>query len=143
MKIEYIKGDLMKAPEKYIAHGCNAKGVMGSGVAKLIRAKWPDAYDHYRYTHETFRLIPGRAYFVECGDKTIINCITQESYGRDGRQYADYGLIIKAIQGISEVISDTPVALPMIGAGLGGGDWNKIEEIIEEHSTFQPRVYQL
>ncbi len=35
--ITYKQGDLMKASETYIAHGCNAQGVMGSGVAKAIR----------------------------------------------------------------------------------------------------------
>ena len=36
------------------------------------------------------------------------------------------------------------IAMPLIGAGLGGGDWNVISEIIEEESLkFQPVVYEL
>ena len=47
MKIEYRKGDLLKTEIPYIAHGCNAQGVMGSGVAKVIREKWPLAFQVY------------------------------------------------------------------------------------------------
>jgi hypothetical protein len=39
MAIEYIKGDLFTTKCKYIAHGCNSQGVMGPGVAKLIKEK--------------------------------------------------------------------------------------------------------
>ena len=47
MKIEYRKGDLFQTEIKTIVHGCNAQGVMGSGVAKIIRDKYPKAYDRY------------------------------------------------------------------------------------------------
>jgi len=42
----YRQGDLVMAVEPIIIHGCNAKGVMGSGVAKAIRAYYPDAMMH-------------------------------------------------------------------------------------------------
>ena len=35
--IEYIKGDLFSEPHKIIDHVVNCYGVMGSGVAKIIR----------------------------------------------------------------------------------------------------------
>lgn len=34
MKIDYRIGDMFKGGHKFIAHGCNAQGVMGSGVTK-------------------------------------------------------------------------------------------------------------
>ncbi len=38
----------------------------------------------------------------------------------------------------------TRVAMPKIGAGLGGGDWSQIAEIIELNSIhFTPIVYEL
>lgn len=33
MKIIYKQGDLLSCPERVILHGCNAQGVMGSGIA--------------------------------------------------------------------------------------------------------------
>ena len=39
MKIIYKQGDLLEAEEVVIVHGCNAQGVVGSGVALAIRNK--------------------------------------------------------------------------------------------------------
>lgn len=39
MIIKTEKGDLFETPHKIIVHGCNAKGVMKSGVAAIIAQK--------------------------------------------------------------------------------------------------------
>ena len=52
MDILYKQGDLTQAEEYIIAHGCNAQGKMGSGVAKAIRREFPQAYSYYRSAYE-------------------------------------------------------------------------------------------
>ena len=47
MKIEYRHGDVLSTDVTHIVHGCNSHGVMGSGVAKMVRAKYPVAYQRY------------------------------------------------------------------------------------------------
>lgn len=142
MKIEYIKGDLFQTHHPYILHGCNSHGVMGSGVAKLIREKYPRAYEKYTELHNAKGLELGEVQFVRCEDKIIINAITQENYGRNGSRFASYDAIAAAIQEIDKHIYEGTVAMPMIGAGLGGGDWRVIEAIIESEFKFvQPVVY--
>lgn len=156
MQIEYAKGDLFQTPIKVIVHGCNAQGVMGSGVAKIIREKYPKAYDRYRKEYELYNHLKlGQVIAVPCGDrvkdldnfKIIINAITQEFYGRDGRRYVSYDAVADSMQAInrmSEVYGITEVAMPQIGAGLGGGDWNVIAAIIEsELKNVKPHVYIL
>lgn len=145
MGIEYIKGDLFSAPQKYILHGCNAQGVMGSGVAAVIHKDFPLAYKAYRdewlQSHE-LRL--GDIIPVDCGDRTIINAILQQYYGRDGKRYVSYDAVALAMEKVEYQFSGKEIAMPMIGAGLGGGDWNVIESIIEsELHTVKPYVYQL
>lgn len=39
-------GDLLSS-KGIIVHGVNSQGVMGSGVAKQIKDKWPEAYGSY------------------------------------------------------------------------------------------------
>lgn len=46
--IRIINGDLMESSAQYICHQVNCQGVMGSGVAKQIRAKWPEVFDKYK-----------------------------------------------------------------------------------------------
>jgi O-acetyl-ADP-ribose deacetylase (regulator of RNase III) len=146
MKISEIKGDLFKTECVAILHGCNAQGKMGSGVAKIVRDRFPQAYTQYTKQAKT-GLIMGSCQYVRCDDKMIINAITQEFYGYDGRRYASYDAISEAFRDVNHELPRmgiTEVAMPMIGAGLGGGSWSVISAIIEsELSDVQPYVYIL
>lgn len=151
MKIVYKHGDLMKAEEAFIAQGCNAKGVMGSGVAKLLR----DA-DEYIFTSyaDVFReqgnvLHLGQTIWVDSKllNKVVINVITQENYGRDTNVvYVDYDGLRNGFREINDfcaMSTEKPaIAMPLIGAGLANGKWSIISQIIEEEAiNFTPVVY--
>ena len=148
MKIKYIVGDLFKTDITHIIHGCNAQGVMGSGVAAIIRQQFPQAYYGYRdlWSVGTQSTV-GDIQFFPAHDKVIINAITQEFYGGAGLRWCSYDGIAEALSQIDTELEKqgiTEVAMPMIGAGLAGGDWNVIEKIIEsEMKMVQPVVYML
>lgn len=138
--IIYKTGDLMQATEPVILHGCNAQGVMGSGVAKAIRATFPRAYEAYRAQYEMAGLRVGQIVWVPVGDKIIANAISQEFYGRDGKQYVSYEGIEAIFTLVYDWITDNvepefwpipAIAIPRIGSSLGGGDWKIISGIIE------------
>lgn len=157
MQIIYKTGDALAGTERFFCHGCNAQGVMGSGIAAQVRAQFPAAYKAYREQYEREGLKLGDRISVDCGTKTIINAVTQEHYGRDPNTvYVSYEAIEKAVRGINAwsalaensapmkrmIGQPKEVAFPLIGAGLANGDWDIISKIIEGLSTdFQPVVY--
>ena len=147
MKIIYEIGDLIKSPHVLLLHGANAQGVMGSGVAKAIRDEYPYAYEVYRAKYIAEGLEVGEVLFVPCDNRIIANAITQEFYGRDGRQYVNYNSINSTMELVNDFASDhsfSHVAMPLIGAGFGGGSWKIISEIIENQLTSViPIVYTL
>lgn len=130
-----------------IAHGCNAQGAMGSGLAKSIRAEWPQVFDDYSdYVH--FKQRTGEGYMgdiipsvINKPDFVIMNCITQEFFGHDvSTKYVSYKAIDLAFRRIYEWIRDQKTAdanfnpvlnYPLIGAGLANGDWSIISSIID------------
>lgn len=130
-------GDMFAEVDKgFIVHGCNAQGVMGSGVAKIIRDKYPTAYQVYRSQDPHYILgevIPAKIN----DDLVIINAITQDLYGVN-QVHADYDAIRQALKGSLHVatsrIFSAPAELhmPFIGAGLGGGDPDTIAAIMGE-----------
>jgi O-acetyl-ADP-ribose deacetylase (regulator of RNase III) len=106
-------------------------GVMGSGVAKAIREKYPEAYSAYRKQEEIDGLKLGTYSSVITKDnKLIINAITQKYYGRDGKKYVSYDAISAVAKTLNELYENTSIAIPKIGAGLGGGSWDVIEKIL-------------
>lgn len=144
MKIQYVKGDLFMTDATHILHGCNAQGVMGSGIARIIRDTYPYAYKCYTERHQIQPWKLGEIQVVQCRDRIIINAITQQFYGKDGIRYVSYDAVANAMKNVEENLYGITLAMPMIGAGLGGGDWKVIEAIIEsELKTVKPIVYYL
>ena len=150
MKIQYIKGDLFSTEHKYILHGCNSLGVMGSGVAKTVRQRYPDAYETYHHwCSRGFKL--GKYLAVDCGDKIIINAVTQQNYGKVAEQqgpnpvrHVSYDAVAEIFNELNTNYAGITIAMPRVGAALGGGSWDVISAIIEsECKTIQPVVYQL
>lgn len=147
MKIKYIKGDLFTSPINVFIHGCNDQGVFGSGIALEVKNKYPEAYKKYRDEYLDNGLVGGTVIPVETNDKIIINMITQNFYGKDGKRYAKYDWIADGFYTLNQFCKQRgvdKVAMPLIGAGLGGGDWAVISAIIEsECKDIQPFVYVL
>jgi O-acetyl-ADP-ribose deacetylase (regulator of RNase III) len=151
MEIKYRHGNLLTAEERVIIHGCNAQGVMGSGVAYFLREKYPKAYEDY---HAEYRAngqhLPLGSIVWSAQDTheqhLIGNAITQEYAGREpNRRYVSYDAIAEAMDSIDSLAHSgafDKVAMPLIGAGLAQGRWPIIKSIIETHSQhFQPVVY--
>lgn len=156
MAIIYKKGNLFTTDADIIIHGCNCQGVMGSGVAKQIKEKYPEAYAEYKRQEKRCGLKVGDiSKFVNSTDgKIIINAMTQYNYGRDNQIYADYNGIRSCLRKISNeinfrktifnILENPTLAMPKIGCGLGGGDWNIVSKIIEEELVdFEVEIWEL
>lgn len=136
MKIIYKQGDLLECTEKVIVHGCNAQGVMGSGVALAIKNKYPDAYKAYLASKQYGGMVLGRCTYSEQSDgRVVINAITQQFYGRNPHvKYVSYEAVAEVFNMINMFCKERgyrEIAIPKIGAGLANGDWAIIEKIIE------------
>lgn len=135
----YVNGDLIKLANHgdfdIIIHGCNCFCTMGAGIAKAIKQEFPSAYfEADLKTQKGLRNKLGTySLSIERG-LVIINAYTQYTYW-DKNDMLDYSAVLSVFQKIkldfdsSEVIPK--IGIPKIGAGLAGGDWERIEELIE------------
>lgn len=131
--MSYLKGNLIHVNKGIIVHGCNAKGVMGAGVALAIMNKYPEAYSTYAdHVTNHKELLGSVAWYEHNSDLLIANAITQQHVGTDKRQ-VDYEAIAKCFEKVYALAikENREVFFPKIGAGLGGGDWKIISTIIE------------
>lgn len=150
--INKINGDILTA-KGYILHGVNCQGVMGSGVALAIRKKWPEVYDHYSSLvtrHGRGEGLLGTIQIVKTSDPDVrvVNCFTQDKFGKDGRVYASYQAILRCVKSFSRNIDpsfSSVVNFPKIGCGLGGLNWNVVETIFDLRipDTFEKNLYVL
>lgn len=138
MQIE-ITGDLVELAKTneidVIVHGCNCFNNMGAGIAKQIAKVFPLAAEIDSLTPHGSDVKLGTitSAYIDEYDLTVINAYTQFAYG-GGKVNADYDAIKLCFDTIAAVLKITgeTIAYPKIGAGLAGGDWNKINAIINE-----------
>ena len=132
--IKYKQGSLLDVTEGIIVHGCNCKGVMGSGVAKQIKEKYPVAYAAYvdKYWQSGLQLGSIITVTMEPSQLVIVHAMTQNGFGKDNRRYVSYTAIMDCMLQVRLLAESTglEVHMPKIGAGLGGGAWCDIEQIL-------------
>ena len=132
--ITYRKGNLLDVREGLLIHGCNAQGKMGSGLALAVKNKYPEAYAAYMQEYELGLLELGTYSAAVVGrNLTVVNAVVQNYYGRVQHiRYVNYTAIGEIFEQLETIYDDsTEFHIPRLGAGLGGGDWNVISEIIE------------
>lgn len=146
--LTYKVGDLFEAEEEIIAHGCNTFGVMGAGVARLVREKHPYAYEVYRDACLAGTFVVGTAQPVWSDDKIVYNLGTQRAPGPDATPWGVFLAFANMGEGLA--VSDFyTVAIPRIGAGIGGLHWEtQVAPAIQEAQircsrTFNVVVYDL
>ena len=126
-----ITADLLTAPGN-IGHQVNCRGVMGAGLAKAVRTRYPEAFRAY---HEFCQSRPapellGMIQPVRLSpDRIIFNLFGQLNYGL-GKTHTDYD----ALRTIAQKLMDRDITIHLpygMGCGLAGGDWTIVSQIFE------------
>ena len=139
------KGNLFDTTATAIGHGVNCDGVMGAGIALEFRTRFKWNYETYRKACIGQQLVPGTALIVNDTDVTkddyleytIANLATQGRPGKDARYDAVFSSALSAAGRLKEM-NEPVLALPMIGAGIGGLEWSKVETLLHAVEVLVP-----
>lgn len=144
-----IDGNLITLAKKgefdVITHGCNCFCVMGAGIAPQMakafgcdQARGLFKWEAKEFEGDINKLGNIEYYPMNIGPaKTVIvvNSYTQYHYGLnhiDGlAKPLDYEALTLCLKKINFHFKGKKIGLPKIGAGLAGGDWNRIKKIIQ------------
>ena len=136
--ITYVQGDIFKGTEDVIVHGCNCLCKFKRGIALQVARLYPQAYDADKATTRgdvtklgTYTQWEGRHYYDLTRTVTIINAYTQ-FYPSVKMKPFDYNAFFSVLLKIKDRFSLRTIAMPKIGAGLAGGDWERIAGIIND-----------
>jgi O-acetyl-ADP-ribose deacetylase (regulator of RNase III) len=145
--ITYVKGDATDPQgdgRKIIAHVCNDSGGWGSGFVLAVSRRWPEPERVYRRSSPELGAV--QAVAVE-PDTLVVNMVAQHGYATRERPVAvDYEALTACLRKVATFCAaiDASVHMPRIGCGLGGGDWSRVETIVEaELDGLDVRVYDL
>jgi O-acetyl-ADP-ribose deacetylase (regulator of RNase III) len=135
--MRHIAGDLIALAKAghfdVIAHGCNCFNVMGAGLAAQIARHFPEAAaaDARTAPGDPAKLGTLSEALVVIGAHRlhVVNAYTQHHYAGDG-VLVDYAAVASCMAHLKRRHAGRRIGLPQIGAGLAGGHWPTIEEII-------------
>ena len=140
MAVVIKEGNVFDSDAQIICHQVNCQGVMGSGVAKEVRERYPVVYEEYKHLCDANKKytagLLGKAQIVPVDGtlyRYIVNCFGQDRYGYDGAQYTSIGALMEAFIFVAQMAkkNNMKVAMPYkIGCCRGGADWNNVLNII-------------
>jgi O-acetyl-ADP-ribose deacetylase (regulator of RNase III) len=132
--IEYTEGNILDAEAEALVNTVNTVGVMGKGIALMFKEAFPDNFKNYEAACKRRELRVGKMFVSErqsfVGPKWIINFPTKEHWrGNSKIEWIDAGL-----EDLKTVITEKnikSIAVPPLGSGNGGLDWEQVRPRIE------------
>lgn len=109
----------------------NCVGVSGKGLALEFKKRYPASYNKYRSACKSGEFKIGRVLPIKEYGKWIVHFPTKEHWSHPSEyEYIGDGLITLATW-IQEAKIES-VAIPALGCGLGGLEWSRVQQMIEE-----------
>lgn len=133
--IEYKNGDILREDVEAIVNTVNCVGIMGRGLALQFKNKFPQNFKDYQLACTNKEVQLGKMFVHQTGQlinpKYIINFPTK-GHWKQNSKIEDISNGLDDLITIIEKYSIKSIAIPPLGSGLGGLDWNQVKKLIEE-----------
>ncbi len=135
--IHYRIGNLLESEAEALVNTVNTIGLMGKGIALQFKNAFPNNYKLYSNACKNGDMKIGQLFITEdesllTGQKIIVNFPTKKHW----RYPSEYQYIEDGLTELVRVIQEKKIksiAIPPLGSGNGGLDWNKVKQILMKH----------
>jgi O-acetyl-ADP-ribose deacetylase (regulator of RNase III) len=135
--IHYKNANLLDSEAEALVNTVNTVGVMGKGIALQFKNLFPNNFKLYSNACRANEIRVGSLFVTEensllGGRKIIINFPTKT----DWRKPSEYCYIESGLIDLVRIIKERnikSIAIPPLGAGNGGLDWNRVKALMEKH----------
>lgn len=129
--IIYITGDLLQSSAQALVNTVNCEGYMGKGIAYQFKLKYPEINKQYVKQCKKHEIVPGKLSSYTVDDKIIINFPTKDKW----REKSKMEFIATGLDALVKMINQLEIhsiAIPPLGSGNGGLNWNDVKKVISE-----------
>lgn len=125
-----ITGNILQINDGIICHQVNCIKVAGAGLALQIANMHPKWLEEY----ESRDSLLGNVWLYKANDTlSIASLYAQKHIGRQSRQ-TSYDAMDMCAMRLGSLAKFNPLYIPyMMGCGLGGGNWNIVQAILQEY----------
>jgi O-acetyl-ADP-ribose deacetylase (regulator of RNase III) len=132
--IAYLRGNLLEDDAQALVNTVNTVGVMGKGIALQFKQRFPANFVAYAQACKLGQVQTGRLFVTEPGELTgprwVVNFPTKQHWRDPSRME----WVAEGLQDLRSFLVSNAVqsmALPALGAGLGGLPWATVRGHIE------------
>ena len=132
--ITYTTGNLLEAPAEALVNTVNTVGVMGKGIALMFKERFANNMREYEQACKEQRVLTGKMFITETGElmgpRWIVNFPTKQHW----RAKSKMEWITSGLEDLRHFIIQNQVrsiAIPPLGAGNGGLNWDEVKPKIE------------
>lgn len=132
--ITFTKGDLFESHSEALVNPVNCVGVMGKGLALQFKQRFPENFRLYDAACVFREVKVGKMFVTQPTDPSlprwVINFPTKKHWSNPSKlEWIEDGL--KDLRRFLIEQKVQSVAIPALGAGLGGLDWKDVRKLIE------------
>lgn len=132
--IEYKTGDILQEDAEALVNTVNCVGIMGRGIALQFKNAYPANFKEYAAACKKGKVQPGQMFVFDTqrllNPRYIINFPTKRHW-RGKSRIEDIQAGLKDLGNIIRKHGIRSIALPPLGSGLGGLEWQEVRPLIE------------
>lgn len=134
--IKYVTGNILDSDAEALINTVNTDGIMGKGIALQFKKAFPTNFKLYQQACKDKIVDIGKLFTtkdsnITSGTKYIINFPTKQSW----RKPSEYSFIESGLDDLIRVLQVNnikSIAIPPLGSGNGGLEWERVKSIIEK-----------
>ncbi|MFX0170394.1 MAG: macro domain-containing protein [Candidatus Hodarchaeota archaeon] len=128
--LKYKEADILKSRDQTLVNTVNIVGVMGKGLAKQFKQKYPKMYEKYREKCKNREITIGKSFLYKDETPWVLNFPTKKHWrGKSKLEYIESGL--------EEFITHykdwgiESISFPQLGCKNGGLEWFDVKPLME------------
>ncbi len=130
--LTYRRTSVMDSPAQTLVNTVNCVGVMGKGIAKAFRERYPAMFAPYKRLCDEELLQPGKLWLWQGDDHSVLNFPTKVHWRSPSKiEWIELGLQ-KFVESY-EARGITSISFPRLGCGNGGLDWDDVRPLMERY----------
>jgi O-acetyl-ADP-ribose deacetylase (regulator of RNase III) len=128
-----VQGDILQSELQVIINPVNCVGAMGRGLAKQVKDKYPGVYREYVNVCKYIGLKPGEAHCRPLTETQWVFNVPTKRHWRDKSKIDDVEKGLIGIVDNMRKLGFTTVAVPALGCGEGGLEYEEVKPLILKH----------
>jgi O-acetyl-ADP-ribose deacetylase (regulator of RNase III) len=133
--LTYLYTSLFDSPAQTLVNTVNTVGVMGKGIAKTFRERYPAMFKEYKKLCDSGDLIIGSLHLWKSDDRWVLNFPTKTTWRMPSKlDYIQQGLetFVKNYERMGIVSA----SFPPLGCGNGNLNWGDVRPIMERYLSW-------